>query len=595
MHQPLDLGVVGNCQTAALVDRSGRIVWWCCPAFDSNPVFSRLVSGAEEKGFADIVLDGAQETSQYYIRNTAILVTEVQSSNGDKLRITDFAPRFRRFERFFHPPQIVRRIEPLAGLPRIKIRCRPTFAYGRPADRPTSGSHHVRYSGGNEAIRLTTDAPVAHVLTETAFILNQPITLILGPDEPIESGVNRTSREFMDRTREHWVEWVRGIAVPLEWQDQIIRAAITLKLCHFDDTGAVVAALTTSIPEVAGTERNWDYRYCWLRDVFFVIRALNRLGATQTMEGYLNYVANIATGTQRFLRPVYSLVHDQPLPEWMAPDLAGFQGMGPVRVGNEATEQIQHDSYGSIILAASQMFLDQRLPNRGDIELFRRLEPLAQQARRLVMEPDAGMWEYRSRKRVHTHSAAMCWVACDRMYRIAQRIGIPDQAAEWRASAEDLKALILAKAWNEQRRALVGAFDHPDLDASVLLLPELGLLPATDERFVLTCRAIGRELNRNGYIMRYVAEDDFGHPETAFLVCQFWYCDALAAIGRKDEAREIYSDILRNTTSLGMLSEDIHPETRQLWGNYPQAYSMAGLINTGISLSQSWESAWAIE
>lgn len=595
MRQPLDLGVVGNGQTAALINPDGRVVWWCCPAFDSNPVFSRLLAGSEEKGFTDIEVDGAVSSSQRYARNTAILETEISSSAGDVVRITDFAPRFRRYERVFHPPQLIRRVEPVAGLPRIKIRCRPTFSYGRPSDKPTAGSHHIRYSGGGEAIRVTTDASVSHMLHETPFILTRPLTLVFGPDEPIESGVDRTSREFLERTREHWIEWVRGIAVPLEWQDEIIRAAITLKLCQFDDTGAVVAALTTSIPEVAGSQRNWDYRYCWLRDVFFVIRALNRLGATQTMEGYLNYVANIATGSQRVLRPVYGLVHDQPLPEWTAPDLAGFQGMGPVRVGNEATEQIQHDSYGSIILAASHMFLDNRLPSRGDVELYRRLEPLARQASRLVMEPDAGMWEYRGRKRVHTHSAAMCWVACDRMHRIARRLNLSELAAEWRSIADDLKALILAKAWNESRRSLVGAFDHPDLDASVLLLPELGLLPATDERFVLTCKAIGRELNRNGYTMRYVAEDDFGRPETAFLVCQFWYCDALAAIGRKDEARELYADVLRQTTSLGLLAEDIHPQSKQLWGNFPQAYSMAGLINTGISLSRSWDAAWEID
>jgi GH15 family glucan-1,4-alpha-glucosidase len=416
--------------------------------------------------------------------------------------------------------------------------------------------------------------------------------MFFGPDEPIDGTIDRLSREFLERTRENWVEWVRGIGVPFDWQTQVIRAAITLKLCNYDDTGAVVAAHTTSIPEAPNTSRNWDYRYCWLRDVLFVIRALNRLGATQTMEGYLNYVANIAVGTQDELRPVYGIVHDEPLPEWIAPDLAGYQGMGPVRVGNQASEQRQHDSYGSVILAASHMFLDERLPHMGDANLFSSLEPLAEHARRLVLTPDAGIWEYRGRTHIHTYSAAMCWVACDRMAKIAQRLGNAERASHWRQEANTIRSLILSKAWNDSRRALVGALDHTELDASVLLLPYLGLLPAHDERFIATCNAIGRELNRKGYIQRYTNADDFGAPDAAFLACQFWYCDALTAIGRKDEARELFCDVLERCTELGMLSEDIHPTTLQLWGNTPQAYSMAGIINTGMALSRSWDEAW---
>ena len=593
MRQPLDLGLVGNGQIAALITATGRIVWWCCPRFDANPVFSRLLSGAEEKGFCDVVLADTAETSTRYVRNTAILETEMRASDGSAIRITDFAPRFRRFERFFHPPQLIRRIEPLSGRPRVTIRTRPTFSYGRPPDTVTFGSHHVRYCGGGDTMRLSTDGPISHLLGESSFALTRPLTLVFGPDEPVDGSLDRISREFLERTREHWVEWVRGIGVPFDWQAEIIRAAITLKLCNYDDTGAVVAAHTTSIPEAPSSGRNWDYRYCWLRDVFFVIRALNRLGATQTMEGYLNYIASLALDTDGPLRPVYEIVHGEPLPEWIATDLSGFQEMGPVRVGNQASEQMQHDAYGSIILAASHMFLDERLPQRGDADLFRSLEPLAEAARRLATEPDAGIWEYRGRSRVHTHSAAMCWVACDRMSRVAWRLGIHDRAQHWQQTAGELRSLILSQAWNEFRGALVGAFGHADLDASVLLLPELGLLPASDERFVRTCKLIGEEHSRHGYIMRYTTTDDFGAPQTSFLACQFWYCDALNAIGRTDEAREIYTDLLQRRTSLGMLSEDIHPQTRQLWGNLPQSYSMAGLINTGMSLSRSWDLAWS--
>jgi GH15 family glucan-1,4-alpha-glucosidase len=589
----LDLAVIGNCRIAALTDIGGRILWWCFPRFDSDPVFSRLLAGSEEKGFCDVVLDNVASCESDYLRNTAIVQTTIADRAGNALRITDFTPRFKRFERIFNPPQIFRRIEPVAGLPRIKIRMRPTFNYGGPCTARAIGSNHIRYSGGADTLRLTTDAALSYVAHETPFALIKPVTLIIGPDEPFEAAVDTASREFLERTRDYWLDWVRSLAVPLEFQAEVIRAAISLKLCNFEETGAIIAAHTTSIPEAPGTQRTWDYRFCWLRDAFFVIKALNRLGATQTMEEYIHYITNIAVEADRPLKPVYGIVPADPLEEHIATDLAGFQGCGPVRVGNQAAEQLQHDAYGSVILGASQMFIDERLPRMGDADLFRRLEPLGTRAYRFAFEPDAGPWEYRGRQRVHTHSATMCWVACDRLARIAARLGIADRAAHWQEKAQALREEILKRAWNERRGALAGALDHDELDASVLLLPELGLLPANDQRFIRTCALIGKELSRNGFIMRYTAEDDFGLPETAFLVCQFWYIDALASLGRKEEARELFADLLSRRNHFGLLSEDIHPATGELWGNLPQTYSMAGIVNTGRILSRSWQEAWA--
>ena len=591
-QQTLDLGAIGNCSSAALLDGRGRIVWWCFPRFDSDPVFSRLLAGEEEKGFCEVSLEGAVAHEAAYLRNTAIIQTTARDKAGNAVRITDFAPRFKRFERVFNPPQIFRRIEPAAGLPRIRIKVRPTFNYGQPCTNRAQGSNHIRYAGGADTLRLTTDAPLSYIAHETAFALIKPVTLILGPDEPFEAAVATTSQEFLERTRQYWLDWTRSLAIPLEFQADIIRAAISLKLCNFEETGAIIAAHTTSIPEAPGSQRTWDYRYCWLRDAFFVIKALNRLGATQTMEEYIHYITNVAVDADRPLRPVYSIVPDEPLDERLAPDLAGFQGMGPVRVGNQAAEQLQHDAYGSVILGASQMFIDERLPRLGDAALFHRLEPLGAQARRFAFQPDAGPWEYRGRQRIHTHSATMCWVACDRLASIAQRLGIADRAAYWRGHADEIRKEILARAWNDRVGALAGALDHGELDASVLLLPDLGLLPASDERFVRTFAVIERDLKRNGFMMRYTEEDDFGAPETAFLVCQFWYIDALASLGRKEEAREIFTDLLSRRNSFGLLSEDIHPVTGQLWGNLPQTYSMAGIVNTGRILSRSWQEAW---
>jgi GH15 family glucan-1,4-alpha-glucosidase len=589
----LDIAPIGNGRIAALVNTRGRIVWWCFPRLDSDPVFSNLVAGDEEKGFCDVVLHGQASSHAQYLRNTAIVETVLEDGNGNAVRITDFAPRFHRFERAFHPAQIIRRIEPLRGLPRITIRMRPTFNYGRPADNVAIGSNHIRYSGGADVLRVTTDAPLSYIAHETPFALTHPVTMIMGSDEPLEASVDGIAREFLERTRSYWLGWVRGLGIGLEWQAEIIRAAITLKLCHFEETGAIIAAHTTSIPEVPDTERNWDYRFCWLRDAYFVISALNRLGATQTMEAYLNYITTIAVDVDPPLQPVYGIIHNQPLMERVAADLAGYRGMGPVRVGNQASEQTQHDSYGSVILGSSHMFIDERLPGMGDAVLFRRLEPLGHQARRLYLEPDAGPWEYRGRQRIHTHSATMCWVACDRLARLAAILGLQDRASYWRGHAEKIRAEILQRAWSSKWGAIAGALDHDDLDASALLIAELGLMPASDARFKQTVDVIGRELNRNGFIMRYVAEDDFGAPETAFLVCQFWFADALTIVGRKEQAREIFTDVLSRANSFGILSEDIHPTTGELWGNIPQTYCMAGIINTGMKLTRSWEDAWA--
>ncbi len=590
----LNVAPIGNGRIAALVTPQARIAWWCFPRLDSNPVFSNLVAGSEEKGFCDVLLGGATRATSGYVRNTAIHESVIEDGHGNAIRITDFAPRFMRFERAFHPAQIFRRIEPLWGLPRITIRLRPTFNYGQPGQYQAVGSNHIRYSSGAEVLRLTTDAPLSYITQETPFALTHPITLVLGPDEPLEAAVDALSREFLERTRNYWTAWVRGLGVSLDWQDEIIRAAITLKLCQFEETGAIIASHTTSIPEAPGTSRNWDYRYCWLRDAYFVIRALNRLGATQTMEAYLNYITTIAVDVDRPLRPVYGIIHDQSLEERIAADLTGYRGMGPVRVGNQAAEQLQHDAYGSVILGASHMFIDRRLPGMGDEALFRRLEPLGHQARRLFQEPDAGPWEYRGRRRVHTHSATMCWVACDRLASMASLLGLKERATFWREHADKLKTEILARAWNSKRGVITGALDHEDLDASVLLLADLGLLPASDERFRRTCDVIGKELGRNGFIMRYTAEDDFGLPETAFLVCKLWFADALAATGETGRAREIFTDVLARRNSYGILSEDIHPETGELWGNIPQTYCMAGVISTGMKLSRDWDEAWAI-
>ncbi len=587
--QPLDLAVIGNCRTAALLDTKARLVWWCYPRFDGDPLFSRLLAGDEEKGFCDIVLDRFAETQSEYLRNTAIVQTILTAEDGAKVRITDFAPRFRNLGRTMRPPQLVRIIEPIAGLPRITLRVRPTQNYGQPIARRVPGSNHIRFGSPDPIVRITTDAPLSYIEHETPFALTRPIHLIIGPDEPFDGDPARMANEFAERTKEYWTEWVRRLSIAYDWQEVMIRAAITLKLCNFEETGGIVAALTTSIPEAPHSGRTWDYRFCWLRDAYFVVKALNRIGATRTMEDFIAFILTIAGHETGALKPVYGIVPNEPLPEWIAENLAGFEGHGPVRVGNAAVDQVQHDVYGSIVLAATPMFFDRRLPKPGDESLFNLIEQLAGKSAEFALEPDAGIWEFRGRQRVHTHSAAMCWAGVSSAGAIAARLGFPDRAAYWNDLAESIGNTILERAWNQKRKAFAAAIDSNDLDASVLLLPQLGLIDAKDPRFVSTVDAIQRELVRGKHVMRYAAEDDFGVPETAFLVCRFWLIDALWHLGRLEEARDMFRDALNHRNQYGLLSEDVHPTSGALWGNFPQTYSMAGVILSAMRLSRSWE------
>jgi GH15 family glucan-1,4-alpha-glucosidase len=585
----LDLAVIGNGRTAALIDPSSRLVWWCYPRFDGDPIFCRLVSGKEEKGFSDVVLEDMTEFDSEYMRNTAIVTTGLTDHRGGKVRITDFAPRFRQYERVFRPPQLYRIIEPIAGLPRITIRMRPTCEYGKPLPHRSLGSNHIRYSNDDTVIRLTTDAPLSLIAEEAPFVLTRPLHLVFGPDEPFAGELDKTCRDFLERTHHYWMEWARRLSISIDWQEAIIRAAITLKLSNFDETGGVVAAHTTSIPEAPGSGRTWDYRYCWLRDAYFVVQALNRIGATRTMEEFISFTLSIASKPDQELRPLYSVVPTGSVEEHTAPELAGYRGDGPVRIGNAAVNQVQNDTYGSVILAAMPLFFDRRLPRPGDEGLFRLLESLGDRAAKKAFEPDAGIWEYRGRQRVHTHSAAMCWAGCQRLAAIAARLGLDARAKHWNAIAEPIHAELIERAWNPKRGAFTAAFGSDDLDASALLLADLGAVEVDDPRFASTVGAMERELMREKHVMRYASADDFGLPVTAFLICRFWLIDALWSLGRREAARDMFTDALRHRNRYGLLSEDVDPQTGTLWGNFPQTYSMAGLILSAMRLSRSWE------
>jgi GH15 family glucan-1,4-alpha-glucosidase len=587
----LALGAVGNCAASALIDAQATVVWSCLPRFDGDPVFHALLGGeAPQDGLFAIELEDFSHSEQRYETNTAVLRTRLIDRQGQTVEVTDFAPRFFSRGRMYRPLMLVRRLRVVEGAPRIRIRLRPRFGWGSHAPQLTQGSHHVRYIGPDQTLRLTTSAPLTYVLQEQPFVLTETTSLVLGPDETLTEGVEDLAATYERETIDYWRQWTRRLALPLEWQDAVIRAAITLKLCVFEDTGAIVAALTTSIPEAPGSGRNWDYRYCWLRDAFFVVRALNSLSEVGTMEDYLRWLTNIVVQAGGgHVQPLYGIGRENVLQETLVPQLPGYRGHGPVRCGNQAYEHFQHDVYGNIVLGAAQAFHDRRLLRPAGHAEFAHLEAVGEQAVRVHNQPDAGMWELRTRARVHTSSLLMCWAACDRLAKIAHRLALPDRRAHWQGHAERMRRTLLEQAWNPSRQAFTESLGGEHLDASVLLMAEVGFIAADDPRFVATVQALESTLADGPYMRRYEGADDFGRPETAFNICSFWRIDALARIGRRDEARAIFEALLASRNPLGLLSEDTHPVTGELWGNFPQTYSMVGLINGAVRLSAPWD------
>lgn len=596
MTATLDLWPIGNCQASALVDRRGRFVWACVPRVDGEPVFSSLLddnlpAGEGAYGFWEIDLEGGVSTTQRYLRNTPVLTTRHEDGEGNAIEVTDFCPRFQRAGRVYRPVSFVRIVRPVAGSPRIRVRLRPSCNWGSEQAARTRGSNHIRYKLAETTMRLTTSAPVGWIEDERLFRIERPLHFFLGPDESFSEDVRSATESMLDLTLHEWRHWVRGLATPLEWQQAVIRAAITLKLCQHEETGAIVAAMTTSIPEHPNSGRNWDYRFCWIRDAYYTVQALNRLGALDVLEAYLAYLRNIVDNAAGgHIQPLYGVGGEERIEEYQAPGLNGYRGMGPVRIGNQAYEQVQHDAYGQIILSNAQAFFDQRLYRMAGIEDFRALEKVGERAWQVHDKADAGLWELRTKSHVHTYSVAMCWAACDRLANAAQALGLADRSIFWQARADHIHKTVIQQAWREGTKRLSATFGGDDLDASLIQLLDLRFLAPDDPRFRSTLRAVEEGLRRGSHMLRYATEDDFGLPKTAFNVCTFWLIEALHFTGRDADARALFEEMLSRRTSAGLLSEDIDPVTGELWGNYPQTYSLVGLINCAVLLSKPWSS-----
>jgi GH15 family glucan-1,4-alpha-glucosidase len=582
------LGIIGNCSYSALV-RDGSVEWLCWPRPDSSFVFGPLLDRERGGAFA---VEGVESEAvrQEYVENTNVLRTVFSGPGGD-FELLDFAPRFHLYDRFFKPSMLVRILRPLAGEPRARVRCRPTYEYGHENVGFWRASNHIEYTGFPTPVRLTTNVPLTYVEDERPFLLEDDRHLVLTWGEPLEAGLEETAERFLERTLDYWRRWVKGTRVPRDYQSEVIRSALVLKLHQYEDTGALLAATTTSLPEHPGSGRTWDYRFCWLRDAYFTLNALERLGHSEEMERFLEYLRNIAEEGGGVLQPAYRINGDRHAEERVLEHLAGYRGDGPVRIGNQAFEHVQNDVYGEMVLAVSRLFLDTRfvgeIPPLTAVEI---VESLLDQIERTLDEPDAGLWEFRGRTRLHSFSVLMHWAGARRAVEVAEALDAVDLAARARDVEARAAEILETRCWNDEIGALTQVAGEPQLDASLLLAVHLGYLTPDDPRATSHVDAIREALSVDGGLLRrYTAPDDFGETHAAFTVCTFWLVEALALLGRTDEAKELFDRLLSLDNGLGLYSEDLLPDTLEQSGNFPQTYSHVGLINAAFRLSRRWD------
>ncbi len=577
-------GIIGNCAFVAHINKNTNVDWLCWPAFNSSFMFGGMLD--QEKGgrFTILPASGAFSSNQYYLENTNILCTEVHAEDGSYL-ITDFAPRFCQYERYYKPLMLIRKIEPISGRPQIKIHCEPTHNYGTGTFQKLRGSNHVEFRNDAESLRLTTNVPINHFFNETAVVLGETKYLVLTYGEPLEAALERTVTDFLAKTQQYWRDWIKHASIPNFFQEEVIRSSLALKLHQYEDTGAIIAASTMSLPEHPGAGRNWDYRYCWLRDSYYVLMTLAHIGHFEEMERYSSYIVNITQADSGRLQPLYDIMGTAKLTEVHLDHLAGYQGNQPVRLGNQAYEHIQNDVYGQAMIALLPLFTDHRFIFKERKGVSSWLDYILLKIEATIDEKDAGIWEFRNLENHHCYSNLFQWAGCQAAIKIAKEIG--DQQTIDRATILMNKAAAYIEAcYDPEREVYTTAVGNPNLDASSLQLIMMHYLDPHSERAKKHLIGLERELKANdGLFYRYLHRDDFGKPKSTFLICAFWYVEALACVGRLEEAKETFKNLMKYGNHLMLFSEDIDAEDGSQWGNFPQAYSHVGLVNAAYRIA----------
>lgn len=549
---------------------------------DSSFVFGSLID--ENRGGQFIVIpENNFTTKQRYLENTAILVTSFYCEDGE-FDVIDFAPRFHAYNRYHKPLQFFRKIKRISGHPRIKIICDPRGDYGSVLPDVRTGSNHINYNGLHIPLRLTTNAVKTYLIEKRSFLLSEDLYLLFSEGEPFKAAIRETYEEFFYKTKDYWRRWVKETFIPDLFQKELIRSAITIKLHQYEDTGAIIASGTTSLPEYPGSGRNWDYRYCWLRDSYFSLAALNSMGHFEEVERYLHFIHNVL-GDLNNLQPMYRINGDAEILEKEL-DLDGFMGNRPVRVGNAAYFQKQFDSYGQVILSLLPLYTDERIIHLEQVVDKKLISDLLNVIENVMDEPDSGTWELRGRKEKHLGTYIFHWAGAKAGMKIAAYYN--DEELYNRASKlVDLSMENIEKCYNPTAASYMADQTKGHFDATGFLLITMNYLDPNDQRTHLYFQKLREELiSSEGMIYRYRRHDDFGDTHATFLICTYWYIEALICLGYLKEAEESLKNIIRHSNHLGLLSEDITSEDGGQWGNFPQTYSHVGLINAVCRLAR---------
>lgn len=583
-HQ-YNLGIIGNCAYLALIDKEASVRWLCWPKFDSSFVFGNLLDTKKGGEFSIKPASPNFSSNQYYLENTNVLSTEFDTGDA-KFRVTDFAPRFHQNDRYFKPLMLIRKIEPLQGTPSIKVVCEPRGSYGETIPEKHIGSNHIRYIGLEQSMRLTTNVSLTYIMEQEAFVLNETKYLVLTYGIPLEAPVADTAENFLERTTRYWRNWVASTSIGTFQQAQIIRSALVLKIHQYEDTGAIIAAATTSLPEFHLSTRNWDYRYCWMRDTYYTLTAFNNIGHFEELKDYFEYIENVTKQEKDRFQPMYRINAQKRIEEIELP-LEGYLGNQPVRIGNDAYTHIQNDVYGQVLVSLLPFYADRRFLSYHDKMSSKRLVQHAlNKIGETMDEPDAGLWEFRNLKQLHCYTFLFHWAGSCAGYKIAQFFKDEQMSKQALRLKEEASKRIRA-CWDPNFKAFTQAIGAPRLDASCLQLITMNYLDPSSEEAKQHLIALEKELKTpEGLFFRYKHTDDFGAPETTFLICAYWYIEALACVGRIDEAVEYFERLNQYTNHLGLLSEDVDAKTGSQWGNFPQAYSHVGQVNAAYRIAK---------
>lgn len=584
MRHTYDYGLIGNCAFTAHVHKDTSIGWMCWPRFDSSFIFGNMIAGEKGGEFSIKPAAGKFDTNQRYIENTNILQTEISTIDG-KYRVTDFAPRFLQNDRYYKPLMLVRKVERLEGNPVIRVQCSPVSEYGEQHSEKSFGSNHIRFLNLDGNVRLTSNIPLTYIAEGQSFALQDTSYLVLTYGPPLEAPLEETVNTFLFKTMNYWRYWIKRASITNFYQSEAIRSALALKIHQFEDTGAILAATTTSLPESPGSTRNWDYRYCWMRDTFYTLNAFNNIGHFEEVEKYFQYIFNITADEEDRYQPLYGISGNKKLVEKEL-DLPGYMGNQPVRVGNDAYTHIQNDVYGQVLISLLPLYSDKRIIFTERFDSTELILKTLRMIERTFDEPDAGLWEFRNLAQHHTYTYLFHWAGSCAAIKIAHVLKneeIGNLAVKLKAKSEKM----IQACYVPSKHGYGQAKGVDRMDASTIQLIMMNYLPAGSIRAKDHLQALEKELAAgDGLFYRYKHQDDFGEPETTFLICAFWYVEALACVGRIDEAITYFEKVISHSNHVGLLSEDVNASDGSMWGNFPQAYSHVGLLNAATRIAK---------